>query len=230
LNAPLKYLLGIALFLIVVNNAQAQSNDVVRKRNFKSNFSFGRSQHIQYLNNNSRHKTFTLLNKAYFLNFSPYSYKNLKPFISLNYEYFITQAACYTCVEANFNEVGKKYIHFINFATIGAGFTKELSLKNKKGRALVFVFGASIERYLFKKSLIFNKNAEILGYKPFNSSNKFYNQYFFKDLYGIRILNNKDMQLFFQISGLILRNERLNYAPSKHVFHNFMMGFHIFLK
>lgn len=208
----------------------AQEDSLSKNHWIRNKIAFGRSQHIQYLGNNKIQKTYTLFNKSYYASFSPIQFKGFKPFVSLNYEYFFTKAPCYTCTEITLNETNQKELHFINFATLGIGFTQELTFKKRDGKEIQFIFGASIERFLFRRALINYSQDKLVKVTPFEHSNAFYNQYFFKDLYGVRVYQSNKYKVFIQLSGLLLRNERLFYAPSRSKFHNFMLGFNIYLK
>jgi hypothetical protein len=221
----------IFCFLILLSKGLfAQLDSVNQKSWIRNKTAFGRSQHILYFGNNKVYKTNTLFNKAYYASFAPVQIKGFKPFLSLNYEYFITQAICYTCVNADNIFSSKKQLHFINLASLGLGFSQEIKFKNKKGKEFELIFGASIERYLFKRAFIFNQNELLKKATPFVSADSFFNQYFFKDLYGFRVYNSINYKVFIQLSGIMLRNERLRYEPSRYTFHNFMLGFNVFLK
>jgi len=219
----------IFIFTLFVNHSVSALNDSIKNNYWiRNKISFGRSQHIQYIRGSN--KTNTISNKTYYTAFSPLQIRGFKPFVSLNYAYFFTRDVCYTCAAKYDNSLTEKQLHFINFATLGIGFTQEITFKSKSGKERAFIFGASIERFLFKRALIFNQSGDKYSTTPFTSTNKFFNQYFFKDVYGVRVYNANDYKVFLQISGLLLRNERLYYAPSRHNFRNFMLGFNIYLK
>jgi len=222
------YLLFIIFFYNV--SVHGQSDSIANKNWIRTKISFGRSQHIQYPGNNKAYKTNTLFNKSYYTFLSLIQYKGFKPFISFNYEYFITKSVCYTCHQNELNFLSKKQLHFINFASLGLGFTNTVKFKIKSDKVYEIIFGASIERYLFKRAFIYIENTTIEKASPFFSNDLFFNHYFFKDLYGIRVYNVKDYKVFMQVSGVLVRNERLNYQPSRYTFHNFMLGFNVFLK
>jgi hypothetical protein len=222
---------SIFFFLILVScSIYGQSDSLKQQSWIRDKISFGRSQHIQYFTNNRNYKTNTLFNKAYYTTFSPIQFKGFRPFVSLTYEYFITQAVCYTCYTTTNNYSIKKQLHYLNFATVGLGFIQEIKFTNKKGKELELIFGAALERFLFKRSFIFKSNGSVEKAIPFISNHQFFNHYFFKDVLGFRVYNANTYKVFIQLSGLLLRNERLHYAPSRYTFHNFMLGFNVFLK
>jgi hypothetical protein len=226
----MKQLFSLYFIFILHQIAIAQQDSVKTKSWIRNKISFGRSQHIQYLGNNKTYKANTLFNKSYYMAFAPIQTKGFKPFISLNYEYFITRAACFTCYTIN-NQIDiKKQLHFINFASLGIGLTKGMRFKYKTTKEIELIIGASLERYLFKKAFIFNDQGDVNRVTPFVSKNSFYNQFFFRDIFGFRVYNSSSYKVFIQLSGLLLRNERLNYAPSRYTFHNFMLGFNVYLK
>lgn len=218
-------------FLMLVHfGIYGQSDSLKQQSWIRDKMSFGRSQHIQYFNNNRSFKPNTLFNKAYYISFSPIQFRGFRPLVSLTYEYFILQATCYTCYTTTNNYSAKKQIHYLNFATFGLGFAKEIKFKNKAGKELELIFGAALERFLFRRSFIFKSNGSVEKAIPFISKHPFFNRYFFKDVLGFRVYNANTHKVFIQLSGLLLRNERLHYAPSRYTFHNFMLGFTIFLK
>lgn len=226
----MKHLVFFIVLILLQFKGAAQEDSLYTRHAWQRKFSFGRSQHIQYLGNNKRYKTNTLFNKSYYAAFSIFNYKGLKPFISLSYEYFFTRAICYTCLDEYNLYSTTKRLHFINFASLGSGFTKELIFKNKSGKEIEIVVGASLERYLFKRAYIMDQMNIVAKTTPYTSSNNFFNAFFFKDMYGVRVYNSKTYKVFIQLSGVLLRNERLSYRPSRYTFHNFMMGFNIVLK
>jgi len=226
----MKHALLLILLVFSFLENRAQSDTTLSKKWIRNKIAFGRSQHIQYLNNGNIYKTNTLFNKSYYASFSPIQIKGFKPFVALSYDYFTTYAYCYTCTARKAENKDIKQLHFINFASLGLGFSQEFTVRNKRGKQFEFIFGASIERYLFKRAFILDAQGNIEKVTPFTTSNLFFNQYFFKDLYGFRIYNSQHYKVFVQLSGLLLRNERLNYLPSRYTFHNFMLGFNIYLK
>lgn len=226
----MKFFAAFCIVIFSQSIVYAQSDSLLTKKWMRDKISFGRSQHIQYLNNNKIYKTNTLFNKSYYASFSPVQFKGFKPFLSLSYEYFITRAVCYTCVENTAISMKEKKMHFINLATLGFGFMQTFQFKNKAGKAFEFIAGASVERILFKRAFIYHENLSAERYTPFQNTHSFFNQYFFKDLYGVRVYNAIHYKVFIQVSGVLLRNERLRYIPSRHTFHNFMLGFNVFLK
>ena len=222
---------SIFFFLILVHcSIYGQSDSLKQQSWIRDKISFGRSQHIQYFTNNRNYKTNTLFNKAYYTSFSPIQFNGLRPFVSLTYEYFITQAVCYTCNATTDNLSLKKQLHYLNFATVGLGFTQEIKFTNKAGKELELIFGAALERFLFRRSFIFKSNGSVEKATPFINNHPFFNHYFFKDVIGFRAYNSSTYKVFIQLSGLLLRNERLHYAPSRYTFHNFMLGFNVLLK
>lgn len=226
----MKQLFSLFLLLMLQKHAIAQHDSIKTKSWLRNKISFGRSQHIQYLGNNKAYKTNTLFNKSYYTAFAPLQTNGFKAFLSLNYEYFITRAVCYICSTKYHQISTEKQLHFINFASIGIGFIKEIKFKYKTNKEAEFIFGAALERYLFKKAYIFNDDGGIHKVTPFVSSNLFFNQYFFRDVFGWRVYNSNNYKVYLQFSGLLLRNERLHYAPSRYTFHNFMLGFNVYLK
>lgn len=221
-------LLILCVFAFILCNAQ--SDTTISKKWIRNKMAFGRSQHIQYLRRGNIYKTNTLFNKSYYTSFSPIQIKGFKAFIALSYDYFITYANCYTCAAEQDKNSFVKQLHFINFATTGIGFSQSFAFKNKHSKQFEFIVGASLERYLFKRAYILDALGNTEKAIPFTTSNKFFNQYFFKDQFGVRIYNSENYKVYFQVSGLILRNERLIYRPSRYTFHNFMLGINIFLK
>lgn len=219
------------VILIVISSifsAKANTDSLLQKRWIKGKFAIGRSQHIQYLSNDK--KTKTLFNKAYNVYFMPSQIKGFKPYLALSYEYFFTKSMCYTCLVPDTVKQIIKPLHFIHFATLGLGISYGFSFKNKRGKDLEFFVAASIERFLFRFATIYNVANVVDKATPFVNSNKFFNQYFFKDALGMRVYQTKNYKIYTQFSGILLRNERLYYAPSNHTFHNFMFGFNIFFK
>lgn len=217
------------LFIILFNtNLLANSDSISQPNWIRNKIAFGRSQHIQYFGN--KNKASTLFNKAYYLSFAPVNLKGFKPFLGISYEYFFTKAACLTCESSNYKNITGESIHFINFSSAGAGFSYELTFKTKKGKEVEMLIGASLERFIFKKAYILQKDQKMSTTTPFVSTNQFYNHYFFKDMIGFRAYNDSNYKVFVQLSGLVLRNERLYYSPINYTFHNFMLGFKVFLK
>ncbi|HRG59050.1 MAG TPA: hypothetical protein PK323_08825 [Bacteroidia bacterium] len=220
--------LAILIVISTIFSSKANTDSLLHKKWIKDKFAIGRSQHIQYFTNDKKTKTF--FNKAYNVYFMPVKLKGFKPFIALSYEYFFTKAVCYTCSVPDTVKQIIKPLHFINFSTLGIGISYGFSFKNKKGKDIEFILAASLERFLFRFATIYNVANAVNKATPFVSTNKFFNQYFFKDAIGMRVYQTKNYKVFTQFSGILLRNERLYYAPSNHTFHNFMFGFNVFFK
>ena len=226
----MKQIVFITGLLLLQLKVVAQEDSLQIRHAWFRKFSFGRSQHIQYAGQNKKYKTNTFFNKSYYAAFSITNYKGLKPFISLNYEYFFARAVCYTCLNESGEYSPAKRIHFINFASLGSGFTKELIFKNKSGKEVEIAIGASLEWYLFKQAYIMDHMHILDKTIPFTTADKFFNAFFFKDMYAVRVYNSTTYKVFLQLSGVLLRNERLSYNPGRYTFHNFMAGFNIVLK
>lgn len=222
------YWLSFFISLLFSAKLWANSDSLIHKTWLRNKISFGRSQHIQYPGRSSHVNT--LLNKAYYVSLNPINIRGLKPFIGINYEYFFTRAICNTCIKIDPQFVDAKAFHFINFLTIGTGITYEYTFKNKEGKELELMIGASIERYFYRQAYIFQTVDKIKKTTTFVNTHPFYNSYFFKDMIGFRAYNAHNYKVFIQLSGLLLRNERLYYQAINHTFNNFMLGFKVYLK
>ncbi len=226
----MKIKLILCYLLLTVSPILAQEDSPIENRKIKERLFFGRSQHVQLQSLSGRNKVFTLLNKAYYAGYSPFHFKGFYPSLLITYEYFAFYAPCYPCKSNRQEAWSGKYFHFLNFGTAGLRISKEFCFKNKKGKEIELVIGLSIERYLFQKTFISNVNSERFSLVPFSQKNSFYSNYFFKDLYGLRIYNSSKYKVTGQLSGVLFRNDRIFYKPSLHDFKNFMMGFNVILK
>lgn len=220
--------LVILIVISTIFSSKANTDSLLHKKWIKDKFAIGRSQHIQYYT--PKNKVKTLLNKSYYVYFMPFNSKGIKPYLDLSYEYFFTKAECYTCTKSDTLKQIIKPLHFIHFATVGVGLSYNFGFKSKKGKHIEFVMAASIERFIFRFSTIYNGSNAVTKARPFLNSHNFYNNYFFKDRIGMRVYQTKNYKVYAQLSGLFLRNERLYYAPSNYTFHNFMFGFNVLFK
>lgn len=225
----MKQILVYFSFFLYSQLSYAQEDSLKIHPWLRHKISFGRSQHIQYWSTYQPNRTSTLFNKSYYTSFMPINIKGFKPLISLHYEYFITKAPCFTCIEITPDQTNKKFLHFINYASTAIGFTQELKWTTRNGKSIEIIVGARLHRFLFKQAFIYSNEALVSKTKPFTTSHPFFKSYFFNDLFGVRVFNSNQYKVYIQLSGLLLRNDRLYYPPSRHIFHNFMLGFQVFI-
>lgn len=222
----------LLIFCFVSLHVRGHWGNDEKKKWISERISISRSNHYQYLGNYYKGSSvFSILNKAWCLSFAPLTYKGFKVFADINYEYFWVYGKYFPSVSTHLPVQTHKGIHFINYCSAGAGISKEIRVKNSKGKEFEFIVGAGLERYLFKSAYFTNSNIfPVKVEKPFSGSNTFYNQYFFRDFYGLRVYQHEQFKIHLLLSGVILRNERMYYAPANHYFHNVMLGVNLAFK
>ena len=222
-----KFLLLLFFIAFYTSTCVAQNDTVPLPKWIKNKISFGRGQHIQHDFLARHHNTRTLLNKAYYASYSFADISGFKPFVSLTYEYFLMQSNCYDCFPQIDSLNKQKYIHYLHYASVGLGVNKTFSVKRKNGKNIGFTVGVSLEHFLFRQAMVFKNSKHLSSSKALENTDPFFNQFYFKDSYGVRIYASQKYKVYILFSGVLLRNERLFYKPSQTTFHNFIMGFRV---
>jgi hypothetical protein len=171
-----------------------------------------------------------LLNQVLTFGITPFELKGFKPLISLTAEHHSFTAGCLSCIGFDgTSSYGRVFQHSIFLYTAGLGLIKEFKFIVLKKEFQINV-GFGIERFIYDNANIYANGKLFYKTKFTNSTNPFYNEYFYKDMLEIRIVKTKDYKLFWTFNGIKYRNNnRANYQPFESSLSSLITGLKIVL-
>ena len=216
----MRTILIIILFLPYILFAQEKQNEKEKREKwYTDKFQLLYGKHV-YPNQGFRLKLKMgggtkniLLNQVLTIGFTPFELKGFKPIIALTAEHHSFTGGCLNCVGFDgTSSYGRVFQHSIFLYTAGLGLIKEFKFNVFKKEFQINI-GFGIERFLYDNAKIYSNGKLFYKTKFTNSTNAFYNDYFFKDMIEIRIVKTYDYKLFWTFNGIKYKNDRTYYQP-----------------
>ncbi len=220
LAAARRIILIILLFFPSVLLAQEKQDEKEKKEKwYTDKFQLLYGKHV-YPNQGFRFKLKMgggakniLLNQVLTVGFTPFEFKGFRPFIAFTGEHHSFTGGCLSCVGFDgTSSYGRVFQHSIFLYTAGLGIIKEFKFIIFKKEFQINV-GFGIERFIYDNANIYSNGKLFYRSQFSNSTNAFYNEYFYKDMLEIRIVKTKDYKLFWTFNGIKYKNDRTYYQP-----------------